>query len=307
VRALAPALVLAAALSAAASPATNLLVAAGGVDIHLTTYGPPPGIGLGGLREWVERSAGIVRAYYGQFPVPALDLAVAIDPAGAVVSGGKSFGQPQAHIFIEVGQKVSRETLLRDWRLIHEMIHLALPEVADAQNWLAEGLAVYVEGIARTQAGNMSATELWTEYLRDMPKGLPAAGDQGLDRTHSWARTYWGGALFCFVADVRIRSQTGGRRGLADALRAIARAGGGMREQWPVARILATGDAATGTSVLATLYSEMALQPGAPDLGRLFRDLGVEAAGDQVKLDDAAPMAAIRRAITQASDPVSRD
>ena len=57
-----------------------------------------------------------------------------------------------------------------------------------------------------------------------MPQGLPAAGDQGLDNTHIWGRTYRGGAMFCLLADIEIRKQTGNAKGLLDALRAINRA-----------------------------------------------------------------------------------
>ena len=52
--------------------------------------------------------------------------------------------------------------------------------------------------------------------------------DRGLDRTRTWGRTYWGGALFCLMADVEIRKQTGNRVGLQDALRTILSAGGSI-------------------------------------------------------------------------------
>ena len=44
--------------------------------------------------------------------------------------------------------------------------------------------------------------------MRDMPKGLPQAGDQGLDNTATWGRKYWGGAMFCLLADIEIRKAT---------------------------------------------------------------------------------------------------
>jgi hypothetical protein len=42
-------------------------------------------------------------------------------------------------------------------------------------------------------------------------RGEPGPGDGGLDDTDSWGRTYWGGALFCLLADVRFRERTGNR------------------------------------------------------------------------------------------------
>src|SRR5918993_1536859 len=86
-----------------------------------------------------------------------------------------------------------------------------------------EGLSTYIEGIARVQAGELPAEHVWTEQIRSMPKGLPGPGDKGLDHTHTWGRTYWGGALFCLLADVEIRNKTANRSGLRDAMRAVLR------------------------------------------------------------------------------------
>jgi len=183
--------------------------------------------------------------------------------------------------------------------MVHEMIHLSLPGVADDHNWLAEGVATYVEGIARVQSANMTEAQLWEEYLLSMPKGLPQAHDRGLDRTHTWARTYWGGAVYCLLADVKIREQTGDRYGLQDALRAIAESGAGMPTPWSVERIFATGDAATGTSVLSDLYHEMKDQPVSPVLTRLWKDLGIRQINGRVQFDDSAWLATTRRAITR--------
>jgi len=178
------------------------------------------------------------------------------------------------------------------------MIHLALPEIDDAHAWLAEGLATYVEGVARVQAGNLDASELWREYAVSMPTGMPAPDDQGLDHTHTWARTYWGGALFCLLADVTIRERSGNRRGLQDALRAILRDSGGMTTSWPIERVLSTGDAATDTSVLTQLYLSMRDRPSAPDLQELWRRLGVHPEAGGGRLDAGTKEAGIRDAIT---------
>jgi hypothetical protein len=269
----------------------------GPTTFSVSWRGSEADIGRPALLEWIERSATIVSGYYGGFPLAEVAIQVS-GGQGERVMNGRTFGAPHALIEMKVGRGVSAQALRDDWVLVHEMTHLALPEVSDEQNWLAEGLATYVEGVARVQAGNMSAAALWSEYLADMRKGLPGKDDRGLDRTHSWARTYWGGALFCLVADVRIREQSGNRRGLQDALRAINRAGGSMRERWPALRIFATGDEATGTRVLEDLYADMRDKPYAPDLVGLWADLGVVSVEGGVRLEDGARLAAVRRAIT---------
>ena len=104
--------------------------------------------------------------------------------------------------------------------------------------------------------------------------------------------------MFCLLADVEIRKQTGNRAGLQQAQRGILAAGGNMEQDWPVARIFKLGDEATGTTVLTDLYAKTGDTPYAPDLDALWRDLGVSMQGGRVSFDDSAPFAPIRRALT---------
>ena len=251
------------------------------------------------LMAWLETSAKAVSTYYGKFPVGAVRILIVPVP-GDDVQGGASWGYRGAAIRLLVGSDATAAELRDDWKAVHEMTHLALPDVHPPHIWLAEGLATYVEPIARVEAGDLTAEQIWGDMLRDMKKGLPAPGDQGLDGTDSWGRTYWGGAMFCLLADIEIRKQTGNKVGLQQAQRGILAAGGNLEQDWPVARIFSVGDQATGTHVLADLYAKMGDTPYAPDLGALWRDLGVSVQNGRVSFDDTAPLAPIRRAITAA-------
>ena len=256
------------------------------------------------LLSWVRRSAAIVAAYYGRFPTPRATIELRPGP-GAGVQGGSTYANPEALIRVRVGREVTAAQLESDWVMVHEMTHLALPDVGPEHTWLSEGLATYVEGVARVQAGNRSEQDVWVEELRQMPRGLPQQGDEGLDRTHTWGRTYWGGAMFCLMADVDIRRRTHDAMGLQDAVRAIARASGGLKSEWPIERVLATGDTAVGTTSLEDLYARMKDSAYAPDLVALWRELGVVADGDDVRLIDDAPLADVRHAIMTGTKPRS--
>jgi hypothetical protein len=246
---------------------------------------------------WIERSAKAVSVYYGRFPVAEVRLLIVPAP-GSGVQRGNSFGYRGAAIRLIIGSDTTDTELRHDWVIVHEMTHLALPDLPDPYLWLAEGLATYVEPIARVEAGDLTAKKIWGDMVRDMRKGLPEAGDRGLDRTPTWGRTYWGGAMFCLLADVEIRKETGNKAGLQQALRAIVAAGGNMEQVWPIERIFKVGDDATGTHVLADLYDKMRDKPYAPDLEALWRELGVVVRGRRVSFDDGAPLAPIRKAIT---------
>jgi hypothetical protein len=175
---------------------------------------------------------------------------------------------------------------------------MAFPGMPDNQHWIEEGLATYIEPIARVQAGELTASRIWRDMLDGMPKGEPGLGDQGMDRTHTWGRTYWGGALFCLVADINIRKQTQNRKGLREALRAIVAAGGTIDHDWPLMQALEVGDKATGTTVLADQYKQWSQSPMPVDLTKLWNDLGVRANAKGVEFNSSAPLAQIRDAIT---------
>lgn len=181
--------------------------------------------------------------------------------------------------------------------MVHEMVHLALPDLDERYNWLSEGLAVYIEPIARVQDGDLPEKGVWAAMMRDMPKGLPGFGDNGLDNTSSWGSTYWGGALFCLMADVEIRKRTGNRLGLRDAMRGVLAAGGNHESRWPIAKVLSTADAAVGVDVLTRLHDEMGPKPVRPDIKALWRELGLKAGEGGVEFDNTAPLAAVRAAI----------
>jgi hypothetical protein len=284
---------------AALAATTTDDLSVGGAAIHVEFEPHAFRDGGDAVRGWIRRSAHIVTGYYGRFPTTRVTVRVSAE-AGEGVHGGKSFANPDALIRVQVGREVTEAQLLADWVLVHEMTHLALPDTGEAHAWLSEGIATYVEGVARVQAGNRSEADVWSEEIRQMPRGMPQADDRGLDHTHTWGRTYWGGAMFCLLADVEIRRQSHNRFGLQEALRAVARASGGLAADWPIERVLRTGDGAVGTTTLEDLYAQMKDRPVTPDLMELWRRLGIEPEGSSVRLSDSAPLADVRRAIMRA-------
>jgi len=251
-------------------------------------------LGEAALLDWITSSARAIAAYYGAFPVREVELVVHAT-RGRGVHGGHTEGGAVPRIDISVGVLATPDDLRRNWSLAHEMVHLALPDLARSHHWLEEGLASYVEPIARARAGLLEEADVWREWLDNLGLGLPEAGDRGLDHTSTWGRTYWGGALFCFQADLEIRKRTGGRFELRDALRGILARGGNLTVDWPIERVLRAGDAATGVSVLEPLYAQLKDQPVGFDLDRAWQELGVSEQAGELRFDDGAQFAGIRR------------
>jgi hypothetical protein len=257
------------------------------------------------LQQWARWAADSVKTYYGRYPVPNLRLRI-IPTSGRGVRGGTTFpASDGGFIRIHVGSETIMAGLAQDWMLTHEMVHLSFPSVAENHHWIEEGIATYVEPIARVRAGHLDAHEMWFELVRDLHQGLPQSGDEGLDHTHTWGRTYWGGALFCFLADVEIHKQTNNAKGLDDALRGILNAGGDIRKDWELTDALRTGDQAVGVSVLVPLYDKVKDKPYDVDLSAMWKDLGLERDGDTVRFIDSAPLAKTRNAITYGANPTA--
>jgi hypothetical protein len=247
---------------------------------------------------WVERSARAVAAYYGRFPARHTTLLV-VPRAGRGVSGGRAWGHRGAEIRVTLGEQATEAELARDW--VHEMIHLAFPSVPRAITGSRKA-SPPTSSPSRAQQGHVDAETVWSEQAAGLPKGLPQPGDRGLDHTRTWGRTYWGGALFALLADVEIRRRTDNRHGLPDALRAIL-AAGNIETSAELPAALEIGDRATGVAVLGELYSRMKDTPSPVDLDALWRELGVRVDGARATLDDTAPLAATRRAITAPPSP----
>jgi hypothetical protein len=249
------------------------------------------------VQRWVQQASQAITAYYGRFPVERARMMLeGVDGSG--VRWARTFAHAGASVRVGLGRHTNASQFTADWMLTHEFVHLALPQLADEHDWLQEGAATYVEPIARAQAGQLAPERVWSEFMRDMPQGLPRRGDRGLDFTTTWGRTYWGGALFCLVADVEIRKRTDNRFGLQDALRAILREGGSLEQRWTIGEALRTGDRATGQKVLMQMYGEWRAAPVNVDLEALWRELGVERQGASAVLNDEASLAYIRRSIT---------
>jgi hypothetical protein len=260
----------------------------------------------GQLRRWIQNAADAVSEYFGHFPLEHARILVRPVEGRTGVMRGTTWGNRRsagAFTRISVGELTSAAQLDADWMMTHELTHMAFPDVSGQDrehHWIEEGMATYVEPIARARIGLLPADQVWRDMVRFMPQGLPRDGDQGLDHTHTWGRTYWGGALFWLLADVQIREQTQNRKGVQDALRGILNAGGTLDHEWPIERVIETGDQAAGCSVLEDLYNQMKAAAVHTDLAALWQRLGVEVHGDAVTYNDQAPLAAVRKAITAA-------
>ncbi len=259
------------------------------------------------LLQWIRESAHAVSAYYGTFPVKHAAIIVLIEE-GAGVGYATTLGNGGAAIVARIGRETPPQAILRSWMMTHEMLHLAFPNLPRQYRWLEEGMATYIEPIARARLGALTEEDVWRGLLKGLFFARPLPGEGGLDESSSWGRTYWGGALYCFLADLRIRKQTQNRFSLDDALRGILQAGGNVGARFELEQVLRAGDSATGTTVLRDLHQEMGPLPMDVDLIPIWAELGIENKAGKLVFNDSAPLSHVRKAITSlSSNPLSQE
>jgi hypothetical protein len=287
--------------------ATSRSIHIGGAEIQVDFASGETDLPVDTVLAHVQAASAAVTAYFGRFPIARARILIIPVPGKAGIMGGTTWGDMsgfQGFTRIHIGQHTTAADLADDWMITHELVHMGFPSLPREQHWMEEGLATYIEPIARVETGELTAKQIWGDMMHDMHKGEPAPGDEGLDHTHTWGRTYWGGALFCLVADVEIHRETGNRKGLRDALRAIVANGGTIDHDGSLPQALEIGDRATGTHVLAEQYAKWKDAPVTVDLDKLWSDLGIHSTANGVEFTDDAPLSKERVAI--ASDPSHR-
>ncbi|HGY91151.1 MAG TPA: hypothetical protein ENK43_08280 [Planctomycetes bacterium] len=265
-------------------------VRVGGADIDVALLATPVAIDGLELAQWVEEAATMVANYFGgEFPV-AHSL-VAVTRRGRGAHYATALGRGGAGILWPISRRRRMRDVRKGWVLVHEMVHFIFPQVAERHHWIEEGLASYLEPWVRYQAGVIDLATVFTDLRRGLPMGQPKEGDRGLDHTPTWGRTYWGGALFCFVADLEIRRRTRGRKNLALAVRGIHEKLGGFDVSQPLPRVFAVGDESVGVDVLLPLYEAWKDDAVKVELEAIWRSLGVRHGNSQLIFDPNAPEA----------------
>jgi hypothetical protein len=275
--------------------------------IDVVFLGAPLAMGDAPALEFIRQSAARVVGLFGAFPVDATVFVIPVPDAREVVFG-RVLSLAGASVALLFGEETPASGVRDNWVVVHELFHLGCPSFAGEGRWLEEGLATYYEPILRERAGWMTEADLWTHFVRETPRGLRRSEDPpSLEDRDDIDSTYWGGAIFALLADVRSRAATGNARSLDDVVRLLRQRAGSATSTAHLEDFLRTAREATGTVEVTGVYDSWAVHGVNPALDPLWTRLGIDgvvearAHGTPVTLRDDAPWAAIRRAIAGAS------
>jgi hypothetical protein len=265
-----------------------------GGDPELTLAMPPGAwqIARGQLAAWVSAVAESNRRFWERSPARNA-LVILVPSARSGVPFGRVLSLGGGVVTVLVGRQASAQDLYDDWVLVHELLHLGSPMMRDMGAWLNEGIATFYEPVLRARAGWKSEDDVWHEWISQMPRGMPAMTDIGLENAGRGG-IYWGGALFVLMAEIESLQASDGKIGFSDCLRTVLAEGGDVTLKWPTMKLIDRCDALLGRTVVAPLAKRHIERGSAMDLDRLWRRLGVSLADGEIRYDDAAELAWLR-------------
>lgn len=266
------------------------------------------------LSSWIAASAEAVALVNGRYPLSRVNvLVVPTHVTRPVVVGFFSRGGgATATFFVGEGSPDIDERSLDAtgrWAITHELAHALLPPVRPSDAWFNEGLTTWHQDLLARRAGMLPDDEsYWRELFRGLETGRArAAGDKlsleaASARMHELAayqHAYWGGVAIMLLAEVDARREDASLEDLVVALRARF----GEDRPRSAADLLASVEAEPGAPAVAGRAVSRAWarhkEAPFPDVAPTLALLGVRIDEEGViHLDDDAPLATVRRAIT---------
>ena len=158
------------------------------------------------IAQWIEQAADAVSNIYGRFPVDDAQVIVAgIGKRSEAVPWGEvqRAGSASVHLFVDETRPI--EEFKSDWTAVHELSHLLIPRVDYQDRWLSEGIASYYQNVARMDVAMLTPSEAWQKLNAGFNRGR-IAQNGSLRNSRSTMHTYWGGAAYYLLADLRLRS-----------------------------------------------------------------------------------------------------
>ena len=287
----------------AIGPLTVDTITAAGAAIAITRLpGAAPGISAEGARRFVMEAASAVASLDGRMPTDRVQLL--LGPGSARNDDPVQFGMAMRGagpgVVLRVAPSATDASIRGEWVTVHELSHLWLPPVDSDDAWFSEGFASYYQNIVRSRAGTYSEAEAWAELLAGFDRGRAQAGALPLREAHSprFQQIYWGGAAVWLALDVELRAHGASLDAVVARLRRASPDNGGPMarlDERPALELLALLEQGTGRDLRG--IAGRALAAPFPDVGPTLAALGIRQTGDGLVLDEAAPQAAVRRAI----------
>lgn len=241
------------------------------------------------LARWITDVGRAARSAYGRLPQAQVQvLALPVGRGGGAVRFGQS-SRGQGHgLLLLIDPTRPLAEFRDDWTAVHEFAHLFHPYLGDGGRWLGEGLATYWQEVLRARGGLLAPTQAWERLAAGFARGraetrgnlsLAEASDRML-RDRAFQRVYWSGAAWWLQVDVALRQGSGGRVGVADALRRFRDCCLAEAREWSPQDFAARLDTLLGVDEFLPRYRAAAARTEFADLRPTWAALGIRVADD---------------------------
>lgn len=273
--------------------------------LHLALPGVRDAATADKLAQWLAAVGRAARSAYGRLPQAQVQvLALPVGRGGGAVRFGQS-SRGQGHgLLLLIDPTRPLAEFRDDWTAVHEFAHLFHPYLGDGGRWLGEGLATYWQEVLRARAGLLAPTQAWERLAAGFARGraetrgdlsLAEASDRML-RDRAFQRVYWSGAAWWLQVDVALRRGSGGRVGVADALRRFRDCCLAEAREWSPQDFAARLDTLLGVEEFLPRYRAAAARAEFPDLRPTWAALGIRVADDApLRFEADAAAADLRR------------
>ena len=285
-------------LSLSASAAEFEVPIPGGAAVFAITEGEVSPQHVKRLTRWISRTARSIAGYADAFPAPQQFLSIR-PTTGSGIQRGCTFATDPPSIAVTVGTETSGQEFDNDWVLAHEMVHISVPDLAQAHLWFEEELAGYVEALARTWSGHRDERKMWHYLHRGIAQGEPRSHEGGLDGTRRWGRVSWGSVLFFLEADVTMRTLQPQGGGLPAVLRAWRERGLDIRKPGRLSTLLRIADEVAGAPVFTKIYARTGTARGESQPQNQWRALGLLNECGEFRVPEHSPPHSLRARLLQ--------
>ena len=280
-----------------------------GATLHIEVRQPVSDEKAAELIDWVESAARNVNLTYGRFPNPAPRIIITPSNRG---SWGKNsaviFGQvtrsrgETVELFVNPDRPIAE--FYEDWTATHEFSHLMLPLLSQRYRWISEGFATYYQNILMMRAERYTPEFGWQRLTAGFARGHDSRPELSPNEAAAGGiaqarmKVYWSGAAIALLADTELRRRSAGKESLDTVLSDLQLCCLPSKRRWSGRELFEKLDSFLETPLFMPLYREHANEAGFPPLDVVITELGIEAAADGISLQDDAPLADIREAIT---------
>ena len=301
--------------TAAAEGRTNgFTIDAPGTEIRVTVRDDTPPARMDIYRRWLEEAARTVAGVHGRFPAPQARVILQPTSGGDAVEFGSVRRSIPPVFRIRIDPDAGLEAYRRDWIVMHEFSHLLIPYTGRRDRWFSEGLASYYQEVLLARAGIHDPRVAWQRLHDGLMRGVHDREGRGMTlrdlspamhQTRSYRRVYWTGAAYFLRVDVRLRTGTDGTMSLDRALAAFDDCCMPAERRWRAERIITRLDELLDMDVFRREYEHMIDAPAVPDHDGAYELLGIEADGNDIRLEGTTAQRALRDAIMQGGNPAT--